>query len=134
MAFYFLNVDFELRTLKKPTAFVRALHRYEASLLRSAEIGDEWWTTFEMPGCSHSHIRILSEVKKLFASLTPRARAEWDGAKERILDFGYELTGADRIQEIDLHPRFLAFAVQVKASVRITVYDENHSSLKSRPS
>ena len=44
----------------------------------------------------------------------------------------FDLKGADRSQSFDIPVPWLAFAARVNAIIRITVYDHNHSELKSR--
>ena len=133
MSLYFRNVDVELLAFAKPVAFLRTLRQADASILISDEQSSGWFVCFEIGGLSGSAAQVLTGLKRFFAGLTPAARAEWDEADLRVLDFGYDLEDAERVRETEISSRFVAFAASVNASIRITIYDENHSSREAHP-
>lgn len=127
MPLYFRNVDTELLTLTKPAALLRALRLAEAAILYSDAQTAGWFISFEVKGAGGNPAQVLTGLKRLFAGMTESARAEWEEADRRVFDFGYDLEGAERVQEMEISARFLAFAASVNATVRVTVYDENHT-------
>ena len=127
MSLYFRNVDIELLTLTKPAAFLRALRLADAAILFSDEQASGWFISFEVRGTGSNPAQVLAGLKRLFAGLTEGARTEWDEADRRVFDFGYDLEGAERVQETEIPARFLAFTASVDATIRMTVYDENHT-------
>lgn len=129
MGLQFRNVDCEITSSTKPVEFIRCLGRFDIEPMWNG--GNQRLTAFEVHN-DNTEASTLRAFQKLFASLTPKARAEWDRASQRVFDFGYSFVRKRHFLRVSVSPKFVAFAAALNARIVVTIYDENHSELKSR--
>ncbi|MFI6871052.1 hypothetical protein [Nocardia sp. NPDC050406] len=133
----FLNVDVEIRDDADLTALRDALQTVDTSvapLYCGAEDEGRWLLSFEV------YVEPASEPDAVAAAccaaierLPAEARARWDGAEDRVFDFGYDAVAESRTGAPMLSVGTLARLADLGARVAVSVYAHDIVSRETTP-
>lgn len=121
MSMRFLNVDLEIVTAREPVELLRELGD-RVILLYSGGNPEGYLTCLDLSDFQETPHEIVERFAKLLAKLTPTARKEWDNAKAKRFDIGFETEAASTPVQYTLDAGSMKKIVECGASLAITVY------------
>ncbi len=124
----FLNVDLEIVSGDELTLLVEALSPH-MHVLFNGRVRRTFRATLELGGraalasspVAQDPDRIIRRMIRLVAKLPRPRRAEWDRARERRFDLGFEC-GGTRLPPVELKPGTLRAVAEVGGSIVVTLY------------
>lgn len=133
----FLNIDLEISTESEPKEIVRSIGEDAYVLHYGPRENEKWLTAIEVECCDNDdeylkeieldgpvtpELATMRAFSEVLGKLSPAAQREWDVAKKRIFDFGYEAEPEFYMVGIDLDPRVTQLIEKHRGNIRITVY------------
>ena len=131
----FINIDLEISTDSKPKHIISSMGQDVFVLYSGPRENHKCLTAIEIAfprksspiqidkvGPSTPELLTIRCFTELLDKLSLAAQNEWNAAKQKVFDIGYDAEPEAKVIDIDIDPRIAPLIEKYGATMRVTVY------------